>query len=90
MGKDNHKERPKINNFNPYNKLQLNKFHQIGAKVHASDSKLLHKKKRDLQRLIKHMKDSNKEVNEQKLAELERVETELAGNKKEFEKDMRK
>ena len=49
MGKDSKKPyRPHYNNHNPNNKLDLNKFHQIGAKAHFSQSKLLHKKRRDL------------------------------------------
>lgn len=48
MVKDKEPHRPKYNNYNPHNKLELNKFHQIGAKTHNSDSKMLHKKKRDL------------------------------------------
>lgn len=46
-------QRKKFNNNNPHNKLQLNKFHQIGAKTQSSDSHQLHKKKRDLERLLK-------------------------------------
>ena len=47
--------RPQYNNDNPYNKLNLNKFHQIGSKPkQQSEARQNHKKIRDLQRLIKH------------------------------------
>jgi hypothetical protein len=42
------------NNHNPYNKLSLNKYHQIGGTERISESKKLHKKKRDIERLIQH------------------------------------
>jgi hypothetical protein len=79
MGKEKPKQSGKFtkkyNNNNPYNKLQLNEFHQIGGKVHASESKLLHKKKRDLERLIQHKKQQNEEVDAAKLEELNKIET---------------
>lgn len=57
MGKPETKHsRPKINNYNPHNKIGLNKFHQISEKSKGSESKMLHKKKRDLERLIQHKK----------------------------------
>lgn len=57
MGKPETKHsRPKINNYNPHNKIGLNKFHQISDKSKGSESKMLHKKKRDLERLIQHKK----------------------------------
>lgn len=43
-----HGSRRTYNNNNPHNKLNLNKFHQIGAKTHNTESHQLHKKKRDL------------------------------------------
>lgn len=47
--------RQQINNFNPYNRLNLNKFHQIdGQPRHAKEGRSIRKKKRDLERLLKH------------------------------------
>jgi hypothetical protein len=55
------------NNDNPYNKLSLNKYHQIGGTEHISESKQLHKKKRDIERLIKHKQSQNAEADTSKL-----------------------
>ena len=91
MGKgEKHQHRPKYNNHNPYNKLQLNKFHQIGAKAHNSESKLLHKKKRDIERAIRHKEQKNEDIDPQKLEQLESIKDQLEGNKKDYEKKMRK
>jgi hypothetical protein len=51
--------RPTFNNDNPHNKLALNKYHQIDEHQHENkktDSNKLHKRKRDLERMIKHFK----------------------------------
>ena len=40
----------------------LNKFHQIGAKTHTTDSNRLHKKKRDLERLIRFKQEKELKV----------------------------
>lgn len=82
--------RPQYNNYNPYNKLELNKFHQIGAKAHNSESKLLHKKKRDLERAIRHKEQKNEEIKPEKVEQLETLKGKLEGNKKGYEKKMRK
>lgn len=42
-----------FNNYNPYNKLELNKFHQVNTK-HNNYSQQIHKKKRDLERMIEY------------------------------------
>lgn len=68
-------ERRKFNNNNPHNKLQLNKFHQIGAKTHKTDSHLLHKKKRDLERAIKFKQQLNEQLDPQKMEQLEKIKT---------------
>ena len=50
--------RPTYNNNNPYNQLSLNKYHQIqderSTEVRKSDGFKLHKRKRDLERMLKH------------------------------------
>lgn len=51
MGKDSRRET--VNNFNPYNRLKLNQFHQQQEAV-QSEGKKLRKKQRDLERLINH------------------------------------
>ena len=40
-----------FNNFNPYNKLELNRFHQIKHQNNKTGHQL-HKKKRDIERII--------------------------------------
>lgn len=49
MGKDSRRET--VNNFNPYNRLKLNQFHQQQDTT-QSEGKRLRKKQRDLERLI--------------------------------------
>ena len=50
--------RPQFNNNNPNNKLALNKYHQIQTNPdqanNKSESYKLRKRKRDLERIIKH------------------------------------
>ena len=46
--KKGNKFKKEHNNFNPYNKLELNKFHQVEKQHHDKQGHLLHKKKRDL------------------------------------------
>jgi hypothetical protein len=55
------------NNDNPYNKLSLNKYHHIGGTEHISESKQLHKQKRDIERLIKHKQSQNEEADTSKV-----------------------
>jgi hypothetical protein len=73
MGKANQQKSnfsKQYNNDNPYNKLQLNKFHQIGGSTHISESKQLHKKKRDIERLIQHKQLQSGAADASKLEEL--------------------
>lgn len=50
--KPQNKFKKEYNNDNPYNKLELNKFHQIDKHQPVKIGKLLHKKKRDLERML--------------------------------------
>lgn len=56
MGKDSKgghsRFRKEHNNYNPFNKLELNKFHQTQQQGHHKYSHQLHKRKRDLERMI--------------------------------------
>lgn len=72
------------NNYNPYNRLDLNKFHQIKEQGHSKQGHQLHKRKRDLERMIDHFRKKGLEVDQAKLDELERIEGELGERKKEF------
>lgn len=89
MGKQSGSGRT-YNNNNPHNKLELNKFHQLGASSHATESKLMHKKKRDIERLLKFKREKNEEPDAKKLQELEEVSSKLEDRKKVYEKQMRK
>lgn len=60
---------PFISNTNS-NKLKLNKYHQIATNRHNSEAKELNKRKRDLERLIEHLKKKKEQVDEQKIQEL--------------------
>lgn len=75
MGKEGKARGPnrfkkEYNNYNPYNKLDLNKFHQIKEHSHNKQGHQLHKKKRDLLRMIEHFKSKGLEVEQSKLEEL--------------------
>ena len=78
------------NNFNPYNKLELNKFHQVQQPGRDKVGHQLHKRKRDLERIIKYRQNKGLDIEEAKLEELKQVEQELGGRKKDFERQKRK
>ncbi len=94
MGKDpkagNSHTRKEHNNYNPYNTLELNKFHQIQGQGPNKQGHQMHKKKRDLERMIEHLKNKGMEVDQTKLDELAQIEEGLGGRKKEFVKTKRK
>ena len=50
--KPQNKFKKEYNNYNPYNKLDLNKFHQIDKHQHVKVGRQLHKKKRDIERML--------------------------------------
>jgi cell fate (sporulation/competence/biofilm development) regulator YlbF (YheA/YmcA/DUF963 family) len=90
MGKVNNNFSKQYNNDNPYNKLSLNKYHQIGGTEHISQSKQLHKKKRDIERLIQHKQLQSEEADTSKLEELQNIESKLDSKKKVYEKAKRR
>jgi hypothetical protein len=76
MGKQtNQSHRKEINNFNPYNRLKLNQFHQQQTEK-ISEGKQLRKKQRDLERLINY-DNIDEKVKEEKGKELEKVQETL-------------
>lgn len=66
MGKQGFKK--DINNFNPYNRIKLNQFHQEQDKK-VSEGKQLRKKQRDLERLVNYqgLDDNVKKEKEKEL-----------------------
>ena len=83
------KPRERINNYNPNNRLKLNKFHQeVGNKGNTSQSRQLKKKERDIERLIAHDKVAP-EVKEEKIEELKKVRENLETHKRGFERKKR-
>ena len=79
------------NNFNPYNRLELNRFHQEqGQQQHTKYGHELKKKKRDLERMIAYRQKKGEEIEEDKVEALKEMEGEIGGRKREFEKEKRK
>ena len=74
MGKEgNNRFKKEHNNYNPYNKLELNRFHQAKPNQRLHEGHQLHKKKRDIERMIQHLKKKGLEVEQDKVEELEAV-----------------
>jgi hypothetical protein len=97
MGKDSQQAaqgsnrfRKEHNNFNPHNRLDLNRFHQVQHQQQGKQGHQLHKKKRDLERIINYRKSKGLDVEEDKLEELRQVEQELQGRKHTYEQQQRK
>lgn len=86
MGKQNYKK--EVNNFNPYNRIKLNQFHQEQDKK-VTEGKQLRKKQRDLERLVNY-EGLDEGVKEAKGKELEQVQEELSQRKKNYERQKRK
>jgi|JI6StandDraft_1071083.scaffolds.fasta_scaffold04682_18 hypothetical protein len=86
MGKQDFKK--EINNFNPYNRIKLNQFHQEQDKK-VSEGKQLRKKQRDLERLVNYQ-GLDENVKKEKEKELVGVQEELTQRKKSYERQKRK
>lgn len=68
----------------------MNKYHQVENNKNNKYGHHLHKRKRDIERMIAYRKNKGLEIEEEKMKELEEIDAEMNERKGDFEKDKRK